>query len=191
MKLHISKGNMKLGNIPNLSLPPIETCAPHLPCFEKCYARKAYRCYPSARSAWDENLKLWQASPSRFILELSSWLSDNKPKYFRWHVGGDIPDEMYLKMMIAVAEVFRETKFLAYTKKLELFAHVHLPDNLMVILSRWPDDKFGGSWHRQAWMLNPEHPDTRIPETVFECPGTCDNCKFCFDGQGDVVFKKH
>lgn len=41
MKLSISAGNDKMGRIPSVSLPPIETCKAGVPC-----AKKMLRCTP-------------------------------------------------------------------------------------------------------------------------------------------------
>lgn len=37
MKLHVSKGNTKLGAVPSVSLPPIKSCGDVL-CIKDCYA---------------------------------------------------------------------------------------------------------------------------------------------------------
>ena len=39
---------------------------------------------------------------------------------FRFHVGGDIIDNIYFDYMVAIARDFPETKFLAFTKKYEI-----------------------------------------------------------------------
>ena len=197
MKIHVSKGNMKLGNIPNISLPPIVTCGKGRPCYEDCYAMKSYKQYPNVREAWDENLACWNSdtnwdSEDTFVAQMMVWLTTKKPEYFRWHVGGDIPDVEYYATMCFLAGCHRGTKFLAFTKNEGVLA-MTAPSNLQVIFSRWPGDKEPGySPTRQAWMIDEHEPDTRIPARVFECPGSCATCKYCFlDTGGDVAFHKH
>lgn len=204
MKLTISKGNSKLGGIPNLSLPPIKTCCAGVPCAKKCYAMKSYRMYPNVKKAWDGNLKLWQKNPILFENYLRDYLSLHWPKFFRYQVGGDLPDLSYLYMIRKVAFEFPETQFLVYTKRIHMLCILgnrDMPKNLQVFLSRWPGDSVAGvtaqpgwelpSWANQAWMLDPKNPDTRIPPLAFMCPGSCKTCKHCYTTRQDVVFKQH
>jgi hypothetical protein len=72
--IHISKGNSKLGNIPNLSLPPVKACPNSKWCFQKelhlkCYAMKFYIMRPLVKKAWDDNYQLAQENPNQFELK--------------------------------------------------------------------------------------------------------------------------
>lgn len=67
MKLHISNGNTKLGQVPNISFPPVKTCRKKVPCAKDgCYALKFYRMWPAVKNAWDENYKLYKKDPAQF-----------------------------------------------------------------------------------------------------------------------------
>src|SRR3990167_4124069 len=199
MKLHISKGNMKLGRLPNISLPPVKTCGVKPPCAKVCYAIKAYRMYVGVRNPWNENLRLWKHAPERYESQLIVWLSTHNVKYFRWHVGGDIVDLAYLTMMDYVACMYPDIKFLCFTKRYDLLEA--LPDyagNLTLVASRWPGLKwpeYVATWYPQAWMYDPKHVDVYIPKTARVCPGSCDkcNCKRCWYLQAghSVVFNLH
>ena len=198
MKLTISKGNMKLGNIPNLSLPPIKTCANGIQCAKKCYAMKAYRQYLNVRKAWDGNLALWYAFPWDFQTQLHIFLEKKRPRYFRYHVGGDIPSRDYGIMIWNTAGAFPKTQFLVYTKRpSQIDWDRPFPKNLHVLVSRWPGDQLthcvSSKLHAQAWVLDPNNPDSRIPKRAFECPGSCQTCKFCYHAKPgqNVVFKIH
>jgi hypothetical protein len=196
---------MKLGGIPNVSLPPIKTCAMHLPCYEKCYAMKSYRQYPSVRKNWTENLKLWQSKKNlglkNFVNQLHDWLKKKKPEYFRWHVGGDIPDTQYFEMMCHIAEMNPKTKFLAFTKQYD-YAGLAVPENLQLIFSRWPGcmpwyalGHIGGErqFIREAWLSDPKKVDVYMPmKNMHRCPGSCKDCKVCFNkGKQDIIFDIH
>jgi hypothetical protein len=97
--------------------------------------------------------------------------------------------------MKSTAAVFRETQFLVFTKKVDLLLDnpYGWPDNLQVLVSRWPGIKATPETEdfRQAWMLDPKNVDDQIPKGVFECPGSCESCKYCFEHNGDVLFHKH
>jgi hypothetical protein len=95
MKLKISLGNTKLGKIPNLNLPPIKTCVPGVPCISDCYSLKAWNQYPNVREAWQSNLDLYNKDPERYFNELLSFVAKKRPKVFRVHSAGDMPDESY------------------------------------------------------------------------------------------------
>ena len=91
----ISKGNIKLGSIPNVNLPPIVTCESGVPCAQKngCYALKAYRQYPNVRNAWNNNLNVYSMNPDFYFESICKQLGKmkNLPR-FRWHSSGDMVD---------------------------------------------------------------------------------------------------
>ena len=194
MKIKISKENRKMGYVPSVSLPPGATCRPGVPCVPQCYANKAWRLYPSVRAAWQSNLDLYLDSPVGYFTQLSAWLQKHKPKYFRFHVAGDIPDTLYLTGMRRACLDIPETKFLCFTKRFQ-FDFKHLPSNLQVVLSMWPGMDLPGpelAHMSRAWCR--DGTETRVPETAIECPGGCDGCGACWglSQKGlDVVFDLH
>lgn len=198
MHLHISKGNSKLGLVPNISLPPGASCG-KVPCTKACYAQKFYRCYTAAREQWGENHKLWKTDPKRFKNELSVYLDKRKPTRFRWHVGGEIPDRRYLRLMCDVAAEHKDTKFFAYTKRygwLQRLPVEACPTNLTLIASRWPGWPCPEDVARrfpQSWVLDPKYVDIYIPANARFCPGSCRTCDLCWMMKaGDsVVFHRH
>lgn len=193
MKLTISAGNSKLGKIPNLSLPPGTTCRPGAPCFgDGCYALKAWRMFPSVRKAWDGNLALWQEQPVRFEQDLSDWLYAGAPEFFRWHVGGDVPDNKYFRMMLRQAYAFPDIKFLAFSKRWDIIPVApKLPANFSLIFSAWPKLPRPPAYPPVAWLSE----DPRKPQEYFKCRGNCSQgCHRCWDAGKlgiDIVFDRH
>jgi len=199
MEVKLSKKNSKMGKILNLSLTPITSCRPDAPCAKECYAMKSYRMYKETRAAWDWNYNFWNEDPLAFTLALSRQLSELKPKFFRWHVGGDIPCDLYLEMMCHIAYVLPDTKFLAFTKQYEIvnmFIHegYQIPKNLKIIFSAWPGLKLDNPHYLPvAWMQDGSE-DRYEEQEILECHGQCDACGMCWnlDNIGkDVVFFKH
>jgi len=197
MPLTISKGNMKLGNIPNLSLPPIKTCRNNQLCAKKCYAMKSFRQYPNVRKAWEGNLRLWKRDPKAYFGQLDDWLHKHNPAYFRFHVGGDCPDKEYMSQVYTTAYLHPRTQFLMFTKRWDML-HGETRPNLHIIISRWPGDQEPRSPgpadnYAQAWVQDPKNPDARIPADAYKCPGSCMDCKYCFHAvpKQNVVFHIH
>lgn len=195
-----SKGNSKIGLIWNFSLPPIKACPKGVPCATSngCYAHKAYRIYPGTRKAWDSNLKEVKKSSFNFYKAVCQLLAvqcikhiDTPVPYFRIHVAGDFIDQDYLMAWQDVARANPKTRFLAFTKQYN-FDYSNCPKNMKIIFSMWP----GYAWlledgMRRAWLYDPHWVDHRIPKKVFKCKDSCETCKYCWNGKGDVVFMKH
>jgi len=188
----ISRGNSKLGNVLNISLPPGAACRPGIPCFnEGCYARKAYRLYPNVKAAWDKNYKFWLENPVEYFKEIAE-ACIGEP-FFRWHVAGDVPDQSYLDYMVDIARQLPDTRFLCFTKKYDL-DFKWIPKNLQIVLSTWPGlelpENKGLPW---AWLSE----DWRRPldDLYLVCPGDCSACgNKCWDlvsAEIPVVFPKH
>lgn len=184
MKVHISRGNTKLGSIPSVSLPPVISCPPGVPCRKACYARRAYECYASntAGLAWRDNWEVWNASPQRYFEEIDSFIRKKKPERFRWHVSGDIPSKVYFENMISIAQRYEQTIFATYTKNLDIladwsFSKGNLPWNLIVMESIWLDGTRNFSAHPAFKVVaRPE----LIPEGVLRCFGNCRECWLCY-----------
>lgn len=203
MKLHISKGNSKLGGIPNVSLPPVITCRKNAPCAsDGCYALKFYKMYPSCHKAWDENLELWKTDPGQFWTELRAVFATTK--YFRYFVSGDIPDADFFSLMVIHAGMFPDTQFLCFTKQFEIVNDYcrnhpsipHIPSNLHLLFSGWEglevDNPYG---FPTTEVITPEM--TEVPDDWKICGGNCSDCICrgvgCWEVKhGDVIaFHKH
>ena len=194
LKCAISNGNSKLGAIPNISLIPGRDCG-DVPCKRECYALKAWKQYRETRAAWTHNSKLAHGNPDRYFAQLSDYLTRKSPAWFRWHVAGDILDQSYLDSMKSIAMQFPGTRFLAFTKRQDLY-YSDLPSNLAIVFSMWPgwgsEEKARSSGLPIAWMQ--DSTEGRVPANAIECPGSCENCAMCWNLKRigrDVVFDKH
>ena len=181
-RIFISPGNNKLGRTPNISLPPHTTCELDAPCRKDCYANNhAYKIYPLTRAAWDRNLLLWEHEPGDFEDELIAYLGANPPRYFRWHVGGDMPDQSYAEMVERIATVFPETLFLIYTRRIWLdrpipWFPVPLTANLFVMRSQWIGE--GVDTTERKFIVLPKGAPVPIDGSL--CPGKCEGCRACW-----------
>ena len=192
-----------MGRVLHLNLPPNKMCTDK-PCYERgCYAHKAYRMYPNVREAWNGNWQMLMTDRDRFFKEITEVIAKKKPKVFRWHSAGDIPDAGYLREMFAMAHVFPDTQFMAFTKQYDILGDTvnrqipfWRPKNMTAIVSAWPRFAMPGGLRKRfpvAWMRDELDPDKRIPGKAKQCSGKCSACLMCWGmkpGEA-VVFNKH
>lgn len=200
IKLHISKGNSKMGAIPSLSLPSGLSCSSLAckTCLHDCYWRRHVEArFPLVRKQTLHNLNTCMYSLSEAEAYLN-WYFDapNAPRLFRIHVGGDFFSLEYFAMWVRVISSHPQTQFLAFTKQFNILLAYDkpIPENFSLILSGWPGmvipEKLR-SHFRIAWMQ--DGTETRIPSDAIECTGNCTDCHGkCWTLTGhDVVFHKH
>lgn len=107
-KLCISRGNAKLGRVPNFSIPPITTCPGASEfCKKICYATK-FR--PSVYSYYEKNLELSRLDD--FVQRVGKINSS----LFRIHVSGDFYSADYVRKWNAIVQNNPQTHFWAYTR---------------------------------------------------------------------------
>lgn len=195
--ISISPGNHKLGRntTPNISLPPSKTCAT-MPCRFECYAMKGQCNTKTCKAAWLRNWEVWKTDPFQYFSLINRWLSTRKTPvpFFRWHVGGEVPNQRYIEGMFHVANLHPQTRFALYTKRQDL-DFKGSPRNLYVRASYWPSlgilpkpgPLFGYSG--SFWTLEEgEVP----PEDAVSCPKYCPDCRLCWeDSTPDIYIRKH
>jgi hypothetical protein len=192
----ITNGNSKLGNnVANISLMPVVSCPKNVPCAKGCYDLKACKIYPSVKQARLKNWDCWNNTPVKYWEMLNAYLANKSPRFFRFHVGGDIPSQSYFDSMKNTAIIYPDIKFLAFTKNYSL-SFRNIPSNLSMVLSVWPGlpmpEKVKRSRLPKAFMQ--DGTETRVSPNAIECPGSCENCMMCFslaEINRDVYFNKH
>jgi ferredoxin len=198
MKAIISKGNSKLGKIPNSSLVPVKDCVNCESCKKECYALKAWKQYPNVRKAWKNNSDLLRSNPMKWRDNHIEWIKKNKPRFFRFNVAGDVISSEHYQAIKGIARLCPETKFLLFTKAFKFITHLHnKPDNLTVILSLFPKMKAPKRLEAlpkaYAFDNDKDYKEKRFQDAL-ECPSNCDTCGICWDlprtGK-DVKFLKH
>jgi hypothetical protein len=139
------------------------------------------------------NLMVYRGAPTEYFGDIYKIIVKRGYQFFRWHVGGDIPDNYYLANMIRLAYLLPDTKFLAYTKRYEFEwdNFLHIPKNIVFVMSCWPGYPLPDNNFPKFWVQNGR--EYRIPENAVPCPGSCESCRICWDlKKGEsVVIKKH
>lgn len=123
-------------------------------------------------------------------------------RYFRFHVSGDIPDNVYLAHMIDIADRNKHCEILCFTKKYEL-VNQHLdfggqiPKNLHIIFSAWVGLEMANPFSLPEAHVRYRDGSTTAGENAKECGGNCTECAIADEGcwtlqSGEqVVFNEH
>ena len=135
-KLLKQNTKMRKDNIWSFGMTPIKTCPMAGECKKFCYASKgnytrfAHTITPSLERAF--NISKTDGFIAKLYMEI---LRKRKPpKLIRIHTEGDFYSQEYLDKWTHIANLFRGTKFYAYTKSLHL-DFSQLPSNFKVIQS--------------------------------------------------------
>lgn len=198
----ISKGNIKMGAIPSVSLPPVVTCASGAPCVKKCYACKMCRIYKNVKESYNRNLSILESDPTTYWLQVS--MAMTAARYFRFHVSGDIPNAEYFANMVHLANFHPHCEILCFTKQYGIVNNWlaenggELPNNLHLIFSLWDED----------WNASVENPyNLPMSAVIFKdgsganydkvCGGNCFECackgEGCWELKGGetIAFHEH
>ena len=183
LKIHISGGNMKLGAIMNISLPPVTTCHNCSSCKHYCYAVRSYNRLPDTAAAWNENYLLFITNPEKYFNDIS--YAVRTQRFFRWHVSGDIVNQEYFLGMIRVANENPKTEFLAFTKAYQIVnaaidAGAVIPANLHLLFSAAPGVDMPNPHKIPECHINFADPALNTycggAEFVYHCTGNCTEC---------------
>lgn len=191
VKISISTGNRKMGAIPSVSLPPVVTCAPGVPCAKKCYACKMCRIYKNVGASYNRNLEIVENNPDLYWSQVNAALTMNR--FFRFHVSGDIINDEYMEKMVESARNNSHCEVLVFTKQYDIVnkyvnSNGALPDNLHLIFSLWDAE-----WNKS--VKNPHNfPTTTVifkdgtPGAKYDkiCGGNCFECAMTGGGCWDI-----
>lgn len=185
----ISKGNKKIGRVMNVSLAPILTCANCSECLHLCYDIKAALQYGNVMKARARNTVLALYFPELYFDAIRAAIKRRrKNKYFRWHVGGDIPNYKYFENMVQIAREFSEFTFWTYTKNygivnlyVQKYGRDAIPENMTIMFSEWDGMPLVNPYNFPVFTCklkdgNKNHGPEYF-NNLYRCPGNCDICK--------------
>lgn len=177
----IADGNEKVGHIKNVSQPPVISCrGVCAECGGDCYDGRAVLQYPDTAAARARNWSIYCRDPLSYFGQIIGTVRRMRKRFFRWHVGGEIVDGLYFRLMIATARLAPRVTFLCFTKRHKLVADElsamggrdALPANLRLILSAWPGLPLYNPYDLP--VSAPYAGDK--PRTWYGCPGNCEEC---------------
>jgi len=192
IRLTISSGNAKIGKVLNVSLLPVHTCGHCKECKQYCYdVRDCLRFPGNVLDARVKNTVLMERDINRYFDQIDDKMSRRrKNKYFRWHVGGDIPSALYFDLMIKTAKKHPDFIMWTYTKEYDTvneFVRKHggnrfkaIPSNLAIMFSEWDGVKIDNPYDFPVFSTrltggNKNHSDDYF-EGLHKCPGACKIC---------------
>jgi len=197
-RIRISDKNKKMGNVPSVSFPPVITCGAKIPCAVKCYVVRNMiggRYGKTIAASYAANLEFFNADRDAFFGQLARFLERRTPRFFRFHVSGDVIDADHMRRMLDTARTFPDVRFLAFSKRFELFpTRRNVPRNFALIASLWPKWGTRPRGYRAAFMQTADGAEKRVPSNALECPGNCETCGACWNLDAvrrDVVFLEH
>lgn len=189
----ISNGNNKLGDVTNVSLPPVITCGKNCKsCKDFCYAVRLYLKFGFDRkdkklNPWLLNYAIYLIDPDRYFNEINNSLFNTR--YFRWHTSGDIIDVNYFDNMIKIALKNPSVNFLAFTKQYDIvnsYIAMHggnaniIPENLHLLFSASPQIDMINHYNLPECHINFENSELNTFKgctgKVFHCGGNCTEC---------------
>lgn len=194
--IYLSTGNIKMKNVLIFSLPAIITCPYSTEqCKSKCYARKAERgMYPTVLPSRHKNLEeTYSPVFAQNMIESITKMNSKRKKYkmFRIHESGEFYNRSYFEKWLEIIRHFPDITFLAFTKSPFVREYLDvLPENFVLYHSVWPDTKKENIVWELPLALAGDCSKIYNKE-VFECPGKCDNCHYCFNKKRDVHFIIH
>ena len=199
LHVHISQGNAKIGKVHNFSIMPVITCNNCANCAAYCYDVKACLCYGNVMRARAENTALLYRCESLMFDQIDRYISSKKTnKFFRWHVGGELPSVNYFAYIVNIAEKHPDWTFWLYTKMYSIvnlwclyYGRNTLPDNLSVMFSEWNGVSMDNRYNFPTFTC--VQADMEEPKDVWKCPGNCDICKKahrgCINGESAYTYE--
>ena len=185
LRVHISKGNTKIGHAFNVSLLAGISCGNCTACLKYCYDIKACLRFPEVLKQRAENTALLILDRTEFFRQIRAFLSSyhGKHKFFRWHQSGEIMDIGYLSEINRLARDFSDWTFWTYTKMYtivnsycdSLNGRDSIAKNLSIMFSAWDGVYCPNPYGFPEFVTIMK--GAEAPSGMFRCVGNCDWCK--------------
>lgn len=123
-------------------------------------------------------------------------------RFFRFHVSGDIPDNVYFAHMVDIAGRNQHCEILCFTKKYDLVNEFlefggKLPKNLHMVFSAWVGLEMVNPYNLSEAHVRYRDGTTTARADAKECSGNCTECAITDGGcwtlkNGEqVIFNEH
>ena len=182
LNVSISNGNMKVGNVPNVSIPSDKTCPHCKDCQLACYDKKACLQYPNVMNARAKNYSIMKRSIKQYFAQVKEGIKKSKEDFFRFHVGGDIINEEYLDGMVKVTHETQKHHW-TYTKSQDIVnGYIQkyggnwkkIAPYLVVMYSKWGYVPIDNPYNMPIFWTIVKGQEK--PKDMYHCPGNCLTC---------------
>ena len=185
LKVRISAGNIKMGNVSSVSMVPFFSCPGicKATCGRLCYAAKIANLRPAVLYSYAINQAIAMLRPEIYWQSVD--LACKATRFFRFHVSGDILNYNYFENMIKTARNNPETEILCFTKQYKIVnswieKNGDLPENMHLLFSAWEEMQPENPYNLPETNIIPKDaPDAwwDMPDETFSvCGGNCFNC---------------
>lgn len=185
LEVCVSTGNTKIGKVLNVSLPAVFSCMQCKHCAKECYDVRDCR-YTNTLKARARNWSIVTRSPEKYFSDIRRAIEKHPSfRYFRWHVGGDIPNLNYFAEVVAIAREYPNVRFWTYTKVYGLvneYVRTHggsiaeaIPENMSVMFSEWRGFRMDNPYGFAEFKAY--YDDETVPSGIMECTGNCRICE--------------
>jgi len=190
----ISRGNKKIGNVPNFSVMPIITCLNCKECKYFCYDIKACLQYKNVMRARAINTALLLYAPAALHEQLEKYFSNTRRrnKSFRFNVGGEITPA-YFNMIMSIVKRHADYTIWMYTKMYGIVnSYIRkrtsltgraarlavIPSNYHIMYSLWDGTPVYNPYDFPLFAVRMKHGNKTPLEwnTLHKCPGNCQVC---------------
>ena len=184
-----SYGNRKTGAlVPSVSLIPVADCGNCKVCSRGCYDVRNVCFQKTVQKSRANNSAIFHQCREKYFEAIKKAVK--YLRFFRWHVGGDIIDDNYLRNMVEIAKETPTCEFLAFTK---MYGNINdylaehpegFPKNLHIIFSDWRGAEFENPYNLPVssplWADGTKGP--HCTDKQFMCPGLCEECAEAWTG---------
>lgn len=130
----MSNTKLKKDGIAVFSLPQGDTCPFAGECLKFCYAKKGNYRFANVKKSYLRNYELALSDKFVDVVNRSVHAMPNA-KFFRIHSSGDYFNTKYISKWFQVFRANPDKVFYSYTKSMQLFKHMTMPDNFILIQS--------------------------------------------------------
>jgi len=127
----INNSKLKKNNIASFDLPQGITCPFAGECLKFCYAKKGSYHYPNVKKKYTKNYELSISDNFINIVDESIKALPNV-NFYRIHSSGDYYNRKYINKWVQIAKNNPTKVFYSYTKSMQLFKNINLPQNFII-----------------------------------------------------------
>jgi hypothetical protein len=155
-------------------VPPCVTCPIKGQVCRVCYAKYGTASFANVSPVLHANMELVaQQTVKKSSRQIADQLQDEQ--YFRWLWAGDAHTTKMVSVILETASMTPKVKHWVASRNAPIWKGVDLPKNVTLRISSPMMNDFSGQYGSTSLS-----PKAIAPDSIFECPGDCRKCRFCW-----------